>query len=144
MEEIKSLDSREHILLRPNMYIGAVTAQKFTEFLDGKKQEIEYIPGLIKIINEIIDNSVDIAIKTNFEGCNEVSVKISEDSVEIIDNGPGIPVKQNAEGEYLPYVCWGHAMSGSNFDDDENRKHIGMNGVGSYCTNVWSKKFIGI
>ena len=88
MEEIKSLDSREHILLRPNMYIGAVTAQKFTEFLDGKKQEIEYIPGLIKIINEIIDNSVDIAIKTNFEGCNEVSVKISEDSVEIIDNGP--------------------------------------------------------
>ena len=144
MEEIKSLDSREHILLRPNMYIGAVTAQKFTEFLDGKKPEIEYIPGLIKIINEIIDNSVDIAIKTNFEGCNEVSVKISEDSVEIIDNGPGIPVKQNAEGEYLPYVCWGHAMSGSNFDDDENRKHIGMNGVGSYCTNVWSKKFIGI
>lgn len=144
MEEIKSLDSREHILLRPNMYIGAVTAQKFTEFLDGKKQEIEYIPGLIKIINEIIDNSVDIAIKTNFEGCNEVSVKISEDSVEIIDNGPGIPVKQNAEGEYLPYVCWGHAMSGSNFDDDENRKHIGMNGVGSYCTNVWSKKFVGI
>jgi DNA topoisomerase-2 len=144
MEEIKSLDSREHILLRPNMYIGAITAQKYFDFLNGEKQEIEYIPGLVKIINEIVDNSVDIAIKTDFKICNEISVKITNDSVEIQDNGPGISVKKNAEGEYLPFVCWGHAMSGSNFDDDENRKHIGMNGVGSYCTNVWSKKFVGI
>ena len=126
------------------MYIGAITAQKYFDFLNGEKQEIEYIPGLVKIINEIVDNSVDIAIKTDFKICNEISVKITNDSVEIQDNGPGISVKKNAEGEYLPFVCWGHAMSGSNFDDDENRKHIGMNGVGSYCTNVWSKKFVGI
>lgn len=144
MAEIKSLDSREHILLRPNMYIGAVDTQSFKEYINGQLTEVSYIPGLIKIINEIIDNSIDIAIKTDFKGCNEVSVKITDDYIEVTDNGPGIPVKKNDKGQYLPFVCWGSALSGSNFDNDAERKSIGMNGVGSYCTNVWSKKFTGI
>lgn len=150
LQEIyKKKTPREHILERPNMYIGAINEIAQNEyFLDDEGtlhyEEISFIPGLVKIINEIIDNSVDIAIKTDFKICNKISVNISDDCVEIIDNGPGIPVKKSDDGDYIPYLCWGYAMSGSNFDDDENRKHIGMNGVGSYCTNVWSKKFIGI
>jgi DNA topoisomerase-2 len=130
------------------MYIGANNLITSTEYiLENDKmvqKDVEFVPGLLKIINEIIDNSVDIAIKTDFKGCDEVSVKMSDEYIEIVDNGPGIPVKKNDDGEYLPFVCWGYAMSGSNFDNDENRKAIGMNGVGSYCTNVWSKKFTGI
>lgn len=149
MKEVyKKKTSREHILERPNMYIGANNLISSTEYiLENDKmiqKEVEFVPGLLKIINEIIDNSVDIAIKTDFKGCDEVSVKMSDEYVEIVDNGPGIPVKKNEDEEYLPFVCWGYAMSGSNFDNDENRKAIGMNGVGSYCTNVWSKKFTGI
>lgn len=148
MEEFKKKTSREHILERPNMYIGAVNKISNTEYIltDDRIQNIEisYIPGLVKIINEIIDNSVDIAIKTNFKDCNKIEVNITDTYVEVIDNGPGIPVIKNSENEYIPLMCWGYAMSGSNFDNDENRKHIGMNGVGSYCTNVWSKKFTGI
>lgn len=148
MEEFKKKTSREHILERPNMYIGAVNNVSNTEYIikDNKisNSEITYIPGLVKIINEIIDNSVDIAIKTDFKGCNKIEVNITDSYVEVIDNGPGIPVVKNSDNEYIPLMCWGYAMSGSNFDNDENRKHIGMNGVGSYCTNVWSKKFTGI
>lgn len=148
METYKKKTSREHILERPNMYIGASNLVDCSEYVLEKglisKKEVSYIPGLLKIINEIIDNSVDIAIKTNFEICNQISVNISREYVEISDNGPGIPVKKSPDGEYLPFLCWGYAMSGSNFDNDETRKHIGMNGVGSYCTNVWSKKFTGI
>lgn len=149
MKEVyKKKTSREHILERPNMYIGANNLISSTEYiLENDKmiqKDVEFVPGLLKIINEIIDNSVDIAIKTDFKGCDEVSVKMCEEYIEIVDNGPGIPVKKNEDGEYLPFVCWGYAMSGSNFDNDENRKAIGMNGVGSYCTNVWSKKFTGI
>ena len=149
MKEVyKKKTSREHILERPNMYIGANNLISSTEYiLENDKmiqKDVEFVPGLLKIINEIIDNSVDIAIKTDFKGCDEVSVKMDEEYIEIVDNGPGIPVKKNEDEEYLPFVCWGYAMSGSNFDNDENRKAIGMNGVGSYCTNVWSKKFTGI
>lgn len=140
----KKLESREHILLRPNMYVGAIDPQTFSDYVDGKLTELKYIPGLVKIINEIIDNSVDIAIKTDFKKCNLVDVKVQDDYIEVLDNGPGIPVTKNSDGEYLPRVCWGYAMSGSNFGDDSERKSIGMNGVGSYCTNVWSTKFIGV
>jgi DNA topoisomerase-2 len=144
---IRKLDERTHILLRPSMYIGAVDITKTEEYVfeDGKIQykEIEYVPGLIKIINEIIDNGVDVAIKTNFVDCNEISVKMTSDTIEVQDNGTGIPVVKNVDGQYLAELAWGHARAGSNFDDDENRTQIGMNGVGSFATNCFSKKFIG-
>lgn len=144
---IRKLSEREHIIQRPSMYIGAVDLTKSNEYVfeDGKivHKEISYVPGFIKIINEIIDNSVDVAIKTNFEKCNQISVKMTEDTVEVQDNGTGIPVTKNADGHYLAELAWGHARAGSNFDDDENRTQIGMNGVGSFATNCFSKKFVG-
>ena len=144
---IRKLSEREHIIQRPSMYIGAVDLTKSNEYVfeDGKivHKEISYVPGFIKIINEIIDNSVDVAIKTNFEKCNQISVKMTEDTIEVQDNGTGIPVAKNADGHYLAELAWGHARAGSNFDDDENRTQIGMNGVGSFATNCFSKKFVG-
>lgn len=148
MEIYKKKTSREHILERPNMYIGASNLIKSSEYVleDSKMtlKEVEVIPGLLKIINEIIDNSVDIAIKTDFKECNKITVTMTPTSIKVEDNGPGIPVKKTPGGEYFPFVCWGYAMSGSNFDNDENRTHLGMNGVGSYCTNVWSTMFKAI
>ena len=144
---IKKLTDREHLLLRPAMYIGAtdLTASSEYVFDEDKIQfkEVRYVPGLLKIINEIIDNSVDVAIKSGFKDCNLISVKIDSDSVEVQDNGSGIPVLKNSDGNYLPELAWGHARAGSNFDDDANRTQIGMNGVGSFATNCFSTKFVG-
>jgi len=129
------------------MYIGAVDLTKTNEYIfeDDKIQykEVQYVPGLIKIINEIIDNSVDVAIKTDFKSSNEIEVKIDDKSVFVKDNGTGIPIMKNSDGHYLPELCWNHARAGSNFDDDKNRTQIGMNGVGSYATACFSKKFTG-
>lgn len=145
---IRKMSDRDHVLQRPAMYIGAVDPTKTSEYLleDGKVvfKEIEVVPGLLKIINEIIDNSVDVAIKTNFESCNQISVKMGGDHVEVQDNGTGIPVKKNPDGHYFAELAWGHARAGSNFDDDENRTQMGMNGVGSYATNCFSEKFVGV
>lgn len=148
--EFKKLTDREHIIQRPAMYIGA------TDFTDSKdfvlstesnntrisKQNIRYIPGLIKIINEIIDNSVDVAIKTDFKYSDTISVKITNTFIEVRDNGTGIPVKEH-NGYQLAELAWGHARAGTNFTDDTNRTQIGMNGVGSFATNCFSKKFKG-
>ena len=144
---IKKLTERQHIIQRPTMYIGAVDLTASNEYLliNDKIEytEVKFVPGFIKIINEIIDNSVDVAIKTNFKSSNEISIKMEKDYVEVQDNGTGIPVIKNSDGHYLPELAWGHARAGSNFDDDENRVQIGMNGVGSYATNCFSSKFIG-
>lgn len=143
----KKLSEREHIIKRPAMYIGAVDLTKVDEFfLDGDKMvysTVEYVPGLIKIINEIIDNSVDEAIKNNFKFSNDISVTITDTDVTVKDNGTGIPVVKNPDGHYIPELCWNHARAGSNFDDDDNRTQIGMNGVGSFATACFSKEFIG-
>lgn len=144
---IKSLSDREHILLRPSMYIGGVDLVESKEYIHEnnkiEERQIEYVPGLIKIINEVIDNSVDVAIKTNFAYSTEIKINISSDTVSIQDNGTGIPVKTNSDNVYFPRLCWGHARAGANFDDDTSRTQIGMNGIGSFATNCFSTEFIG-
>ena len=57
-----------------------------------------------KIINEIIDNSIDVAIKSNFKFANEISIELIDTKVTIKDNGYGIPVELNEAGVYI-YPC---------------------------------------
>jgi len=99
---IKKLSDRDHIRQRPAMYIGAVNSTKTTEYIskDDKIQyiDVNYVPGLIKIINEIIDNSVDVAIKTNFKSSNEIKINMSKLQFSVEDNGTGIPVKKSDDG----------------------------------------------
>ncbi len=142
---IVKLNDRDHMLLRPNITLGAVDLTDKEEYiLENEKfvyKNLSYVPGLIKIINEIIDNSVDEAVRTNFKFGNRISVSITDKSVEIQDNGRGIPVvKIDNTEHYAPVVAFCEARAGSNFSDDK-RTTIGMNGVGSFATNVFSKVF---
>lgn len=145
--DIVELTDREHILKRPAMYIGAVDLTESEEYiLEDNKAElrtVKFVPALVKIINEIIDNSVDVAIKSKFKDCNKIAIRIMDDTVEVADNGTGIPVKMSG-GKWMPEIAWGRMRSGSNFSDDQNRTQIGMNGVGSFCTNCFSLAFKGI
>ena len=74
--EIKILSDREHIIKRSGMYIGSSAMEAHERFLFGKFQSVTYVPGVIKLIDEIIDNSVDEAIRTNFKFANKISVEL--------------------------------------------------------------------
>ena len=145
---IKKLDDFSHIRLRLGMYAGSPTLFKEEIYLfkNNKfiKKEINYVSALIKIVNEIIDNSVDEAIRTKFQFANRIKVEMSEKSFKVIDNGRGIPVEKNEEGEYLPKVAWGNARSGSNFIQDNKRNTIGSHGIGSFIATVCGNYFKGI
>ena len=101
MTDFKVLSDREHILLRPNMYAGSVSNEIHEQFIKGKWSKLLYTPALVKIINEIIDNSVDEAIRTNFKFANEISVLIDSEKCIVTDNGRGIPqdLIETLEGE---------------------------------------------
>ena len=148
--EIKKLSEREHCLLRPNMYIGSTKKETFENELVFdedilKVESLKYTSGLLKIVNEIIDNSVDEALRTNFKFSNKIEVTMGENLFCVKDNGRGIPIKDSIlpDGEKINSVvlAWTHTRAGANFT--ENNQNIGTNGVGSSLTNFFSKKFIG-
>lgn len=144
-QTIIKLSERDHLLRRPNMYVGSTNFVESEEFVlngDGKftKKQVKYVPCLLKVINEIIDNSVDEAVRTGFKFANKIRITITPDEVTVLDNGRGIPVKKIETGQYMPVVAFTEARSGANFED-EDRMTIGMNGVGSFATNCFSTKF---
>lgn len=163
--EIKKLSDREHIVHRPSMYIGSVSNEQhetaifenvFEQGGEPKLQtkQLTYAPGLIKIINEVIDNSVDVIIKTG-KG-STIKVKLSEDKVEVQDDSTGFPMPEKFKKlardggvakrevfEDLPVViALGNARAGSNFNDEDNLGQMGTNGVGAFATNCFSKRFV--
>lgn len=138
----KVLSDRDHILMRAGMYIGSISLESVTQLVDFKQKELKIVPGLLKIINEIIDNSIDEAIRTEFKFANKISVNIDTESniVTVTDNGRGIPVVEH-NGLYQAEASWTKAKAGTSFSDD--RTTIGTNGVGSFATNCFSTSFIG-
>ena len=97
--EFKVLSDRDHVLQRSGMYIGGsklVDQEQWILNRESSKFEfktVKVVPGFLKIVNEIIDNSIDVAIDTKFEAANKISVKVDAHSVEVSDNGIGIPVR---------------------------------------------------
>ena len=143
--EIKTLTPREHILLRPNMYIGGVKPSETEEWLLTEEGGIElkkitYVEGLLKTLNEAIDNSVDEGIKTNWKFSTKINIEMTKDSFSIEDNGRGIPVKKMENGEWQCVNAVTVPMSGSNFHD-EDRETIGTNGIGIKAASIFSKEF---
>lgn len=149
--EFKVLTDVEHVLLRPNMYIGGINLAEKEQWIYDRPSgrfrfgTVKYVPALVKCASELIDNSIDVAIDTNFEKATKIQVNVDDKSIEVIDNGIGIPCEppKNSSGEKrtCAEIAWTTLKSGTSFG--ENRNKIGTNGVGSSCVNVFSKLFIG-
>jgi len=148
-EEFKELTDAQHMRQRPAMYIGSVSTEDVSGMFFGKYQTLHVIPGLLKIISEIIDNSIDEAIRTNFKHANKIHINFAQESnglendtwrITVEDNGRGIPVVKHGD-TYRPVAAWTRARAGSNFSND--RETIGANGVGSFATAVFSEEFVG-
>ena len=144
MAKMKTLTSVEHILVRPNLWIGSVApSEKETWVLNEDDtisfKKISYTEGLLKICNEAIDNSVDAGIKSNWEKSTKIDITLTKDTFTCEDNGTGIPVEKNESGEWIPVIATCVPMSGTNFEEDRNS--IGANGVGIKAANIFSKKF---
>lgn len=153
VNKVIHLTEIEHILKRSARYLGSVseaTVQRFYLELDKIVfGEVTYVPALLKLVREVLDNSVDEALRTNFKYANKINITMTKDTVIIEDNGRGIPVinaedsQGNALEDLMPTLAWCSLRAGSNFDDDIDNTTIGQNGEGSSLVNAWSKSFIG-
>lgn len=140
----KILSDAHHIRQRFSMYGGSQVLQEETVFADAAFKKVQLVGGLLKVINEIIDNSVDEHVRTDKKFATQIEVSIDSDgTITVADNGRGIPSVEveTPDGlEYQMVAAFTRARAGSNFDDS-TRQSIGMNGVGSMITFVTSEKF---
>ena len=139
-EEFKQLSDREHLLLRSSMYIGVTSPEEHNRFIDGEYKAITFTPALIKILNELIDNSMDEFLRSNKKAATKIKISMDDNSFSISDNGRGIPVEKY-QNKWRPEVAWTAARAGTSFG--EERVGAGSHGIGSFATNVFSKRFIG-
>lgn len=118
-DNIRSLDWKEHIRMRPGMYIGKLG--------DGSSQD----DGIYILIKEVIDNSIDEYVMGHG---NNVDIKIEDGEVSIRDFGRGIPL-----GKVID--CVSKINTGGKYDSKAFKKSVGLNGVGTKAVNALSDYF---
>lgn len=119
-DNIRSLDWKEHIRLRPGMYIGKLG--------DGSAQD----DGIYVLIKEIIDNSIDEYVMGHGK---ELILKVGEGEVFVRDYGRGIPLGKVVD-------CVSKINTGGKYDSKAFKKSVGLNGVGTKAVNALSDDFI--
>lgn len=118
-DSIKSLDWKEHIRLRPGMYIGKLG--------DGSASD----DGIYVLVKEIMDNSID----EHMMGFGKaINIKVSDRKVEVRDFGRGIPL-----GKVID--CVSKINTGGKYDSGAFQKSVGLNGVGTKAVNALSTYF---
>jgi topoisomerase-4 subunit B len=118
-DNIRSLDWKEHIRMRPGMYIGKLG--------DGSAAD----DGIYILIKEVIDNSIDEYVMGH--GKN-IDIKIEDGAIIIRDYGRGIPLGKVVD-------CVSKINTGGKYDSKAFKKSVGLNGVGTKAVNALSEYF---
>ena len=118
-DSIKSLDWKEHIRLRPGMYIGKLG--------DGSSPD----DGIYVLVKEIIDNSIDEHMMGHGR---TIEVKVTDHRVTVRDYGRGIPLGKVVD-------CVSKINTGGKYDSGAFQKSVGLNGVGTKAVNALSNYF---
>ena len=116
---IKSLDWKEHIRLRPGMYIGKLG--------DGSSPD----DGIYILLKEVIDNSIDEFVMGHGK---TIEVAIDGSHVSVRDYGRGIPLGKLKD-------CASKINTGAKYDSEAFKKSVGLNGVGIKAVNALSSAF---
>ncbi len=118
-DNIRSLDWKEHIRMRPGMYIGKLG--------DGSSAD----DGIYILLKEVLDNSIDEYVMGSGK---TIEISIQEDTVSVRDYGRGIPL-----GKVVDVVS--KMNTGGKYDSKAFKKSVGLNGVGTKAVNALSSYF---
>ena len=157
-------DLHNHILSRPDSYIGSVSPVK--EFLyipeedENNKismvyKQIEYVQGFYKIVDEVIVNARDQYVRLNTsleENIDKKSIPVQniwinvdqkEGFISVRNDGDGVPIrKHQTEDIYIPDMIFGYLLTSSNYKEGVRRFVGGKNGYGAKLANIYSTEFI--
>ncbi|RPA80032.1 type II DNA topoisomerase [Ascobolus immersus RN42] len=145
----EKLSQIEHILRRPDTYIGEVEMVEKSMWVynsEDKRMEwrkINYVPGLYKIFDEVMVNAADNKVRDKSMNTIKVEVDKEKGMLSVWNNGAGIPIAiHEKEKIWVPELIFAHLLTSSNYDDNEKKVTGGRNGYGAKLANIYSTKFI--
>jgi len=147
----KKVTQKEHVLLRPDTYVGSVKAQESNMWVCAEDAEgnvtmvektVKFIPALYKIFDEILVNAADNRQRDPNMKYVDVKWNVEQGWISVENDGQGIPIQvHKTHNIYVPELIFGHLLTSSNYDDDEQKTTGGRNGYGAKLCNIFSKKF---
>lgn len=148
-ETYQKLTQLEHIIKRPDTYIGSVERMEQQMWVFSKetnqmelRSKVGFVPGLYKIFDEILVNAADNKQRDSGMTYMKVTIDRTEGRISVENNGKGIPVEiHEKENVWIPELVFGHLLAGSNFDDEEKKTVGGRNGYGAKLCNIFSTEF---
>lgn len=154
LSKYQKLTDREHILKKPDTYIGSIENTEHEDYLfnDDKimLKEFQYIPGLYKLFDEGIVNCRDHvvrqaqAVKDNKENAlpvTNIDITIDSDgTIHMTNDGNGIDIAEHPEYKiWIPELIFGHLRTSTNYDENKKEKTVGgKNGFGFKLVLIWS------
>ena len=139
----------EHILLRPDSYIGSTEpCEQAMWVIDPDTaspvyKEITFVPGLLKIFDEVLVNASDNKQRDKSMNKLEVTICPESNTLTVWNNGASVPVVvHETHGIHVAEMLFGHLLTGSNFDDTERKVTGGRNGYGAKLANIFSTRFV--
>jgi len=144
-------DPITHCLDRPDMYVGSVRLRNTLEFVGTpefscEEKTISTSPAILRIFIEILSNATDNVERSRNTPtpCTSIYVNIDPESGEtsICNDGAIVPIEIHpTEGCYNHTMIFGMLLTGSNYNDEEERLIAGRNGIGGKATNIFSREF---
>ena len=156
-EKYKKYELLEHIQSLPDTYIGSTELTRIRTYIYNDEtlkmieKEITYIPGLLKIFDEVIVNAIDHSMRLKTETKENIkfvkNIKITIDKstgyITIFNDGNGIDIEKHKDynNVWIPELIFGELLTSTNYDKTEEKTWGGKNGFGAKLTNIFSKEF---
>ena len=147
---------REHILELPDTYIGSIDTHEEERWIydetSGRMawKKVHFCPGFYKLFDEVLVNALDhrVRLLTTSAGATDVNnvkniwVTIEKDRISVKNDGDGIPTDMHPKEKiYVPEMIFGHLLTSSNYNKEEEKTIGGKNGYGAKLANIFSKEF---
>lgn len=145
----------EHVLDRPNVYIGNVNAEDMEIFIAKleddlpclKKENVRVSEGLERILLEALSNAGDNAVRSKAAGVNPGTLKVDVEArmFQVWNSGRTIPVvmKETLRGSmWTPTFIFQELRTSSNYDDEDDKMWGGVNGFGIKLANIFATEMV--
>ena len=153
-QEYEKKELRQHIYDTPDTYVGGIESILQNNFVLNENKinskEINVIPALLNVFNEILVNARDQIVRLNqmyekdktIQKVSYLKINITDKNITVTNDGQGISCKlHQKEKIHIPQLIFGELLTSSNYKKDEKKIVGGKNGYGAKLVNIFSDKF---